>query len=236
MASVQDILDELKPLASESYARILKSHGVRDPVLGVKVEYLKQIQKRIKTDYQLANDLFATGVYDAQYLAGLIADDARMTRRDLTRWLKTANSHVLCGFAVAWVAAGSPHGHDLALEWIDAKNPDTAATGWATLGGIVAVTDDADLDVPGLKRLLDRVGKTIHRQPDRVRYAMNNFVIAAGAYVRPLTAHAVSVAKRVGKVEVDMGDTACKVPDAAAYIDKVKGRGAIGRKRKTVKC
>ena len=234
--TAQSVLDEITPLGSESYKRILMNHGVREPVLGVKIEYLKKIQKRVKTDYQLALDLFDTGIYDAMYLAGLIADDAKMTRKDLQRWLKTANSPTLCGYTVAWVAAGSNHGHELALEWIDSKDPSAAATGWSTLGCLVALTEDAQLDLKEIKELLQRIAGTIHAQPDRVRYAMNNFVISVGCYVKPLTADAIAAAKKIGKVTVDMGATDCKVPDAVAYIDKVKQRGTIGKKRKTVKC
>ena len=65
---------------------------------------------------------------------------------------------------------------------------------------------------------------------------MNCFVIAAGSYVKSLTAAAIDAAKKIGKVTVDMGDTACKVPDAAEYIEHVKARGTIGKKRKSAKC
>jgi len=51
-----------------------------------------------------------------------------------------------------------------------------------------------------------------------------------------LTATALETAKKVGKVSVDMGDTACKVPAAADYIKKVQDKGAIGKKRKSAKC
>ena len=37
-------------------------------------------------------------------------------------------------------------------------------------------------------------------------------------------------------VSVDMGDTACKVPLATAYIEKIEAAGKVGRKRKTMKC
>ena len=80
------ILDELKPLGRDSYKKILLNHGATEPCFGVKIEELKKIQKRIKMDYRLALELYDTGIYDAQYLAGLIADDARMTRQDLQRW------------------------------------------------------------------------------------------------------------------------------------------------------
>jgi 3-methyladenine DNA glycosylase AlkD len=234
--TAKEILAQLKPLGGESYKKTLQRHGAKEPVLGVKIEELKKFQKRIKKDYQLALDLFDTGVYDAQYLAGLIADETKMTKKDLKSWLKKANSQVLCGNVVPGVAADGAHGWDLALEWIDAKNETTATAGWTTLSSVIAVTEDDDLDVAELKRLLARVVKTIHDSPNRVRYAMNNFVISLGCYVRELTGEAVKAAKKIGTVTVDMGDTACEVPSAPEYIEKVRKRGSLGKKRKTARC
>lgn len=231
-----EIVTELEALGSDSYKRILFNHGVREPVLGVKIEELKKFQKRIKKDHQLALDLFDTGIYDAQYLAGLIADDARMTEDDLRRWLAVGNCVALCGTTVAWVAAESAHGRKLALEWIEATDENTAQAGWMTLNSLVAITDDARLDVAELQGLLGRVERTIHQQPDRVRYAMNSFVIALGAYVPALTEAAIAAGEKIGLVTVDMGATACVVPSAPAYIRKAQARGKIGKKRKSAKC
>src|SRR5437667_4323426 len=139
-----EIIVELKPLAKESYKKVLLNHGIREPVLGVSVEHLKKIQKRIKKDYQLALDLYDTGIYDAMYLAGLIADDTQMTKKDLQRWIANATHSPLAGSTVPWVAAGSPHGWELALEWIDSKRALTAAAGWATLGSLVSIKNDSD--------------------------------------------------------------------------------------------
>jgi 3-methyladenine DNA glycosylase AlkD len=233
--TAQDVLDEIKPLGLESYRKVMRNHGVPEPIYGVKIEELKKIQKRIKKDYQLALDLYETGIYDAQYLAGLIADDARMTRKDLQRWVKKAGS-ALAGFTVPWVAAGSPHAWELALEWIDAKREITAEAGWATLSNIVSITPDTDLDLAELKQLLQRVQKTMHQSPNHVRYQMNGFVIAAGCYVVPLTKLAMQVAEKIGPVAVDMGNTSCQVPFAPDYIRKVEQRGTIGKKRKSAKC
>ena len=231
-----DILNELKPLGRESYRKVLRNHGVREPCFGVKIEDLKKIQKRIKKDYQLALDLYATGVYDAMYLAGLIADDSRMTREDLQRWVEGANCAGLSEYTVPWVAAESSHGRELALRWIDASQESVAAAGWATLSSLVAIKEDSDLDVAELRALLARVQKTIHAQPNRVRYVMNGFVIAVGSFVKPLTDQALRTAGKIGELSVDMGGTACKVPYAPEYIKKVQQRGAIGKKRKMAKC
>ena len=234
--NAEEVVAQIEALGKESYKKVLLNHCVREPVLGVKIESLKKIQKRVKKDHALALGLYDTGIYDAQYLAGLIADETKMTRKDLRHWLATANSATLCGTAVAWVAAESAHGRELALEWIESKKETTAATGWTTLTSLVSIKDDADLDLAELKRLLQRVGRTIHQQPDAVRSAMNGFVIAVGTYVAGLSDVALQTGEAIGPVSVDKGDTACKVPYAPAYIQKVRDRGSIGRKRMTARC
>jgi 3-methyladenine DNA glycosylase AlkD len=231
-----EIVAELKPLGKDSYKKVLFNHGIKEPVFGVKIEDMKKIQKRVKKDYQLALDLFDTGIFDAMYLAGLVADDARMTRKDLQHWVEKANCSMISECTVPWVAAESNHGSEVALAWIDSSDASVACSGWATLSSLVSIKDDAELDLAKLKQLLQRVQKTIHEQPNRVRYVMNGFVIAAGSFVPALTDLALKTAAKIGPVSVEMDGTACKVPSASEYIEKVRKRGAIGKKRKTAKC
>jgi 3-methyladenine DNA glycosylase AlkD len=231
-----EIVEQLQPLGTDTYKKVLRNHGVPEPLFGVKIEELKKFQKRIKKDYRLALDLYDTGIYDAMYLAGLVADDAKMTKKDLRHWLEKAHCATLSEYTVPWVAAEGKHGHDLALEWIESGKERVAAAGWATFSSLVAIKDDTDLELPELKHLLQRVQQTIHGQPNRARHVMNGFVIAVGSYVRDLTDLALQTAAKIGPVAVDMGGTACKVPSAQEYIQKVQKRGAIGKKRKTVKC
>jgi 3-methyladenine DNA glycosylase AlkD len=230
------ILAQLQPLGSESIKRVFVKHGAKEPFYGVKITDLKKFQKKIKKDYQLALDLYDTGVGDAMYLAGLIADDAKMTKKDLQRWVKAAPWSMISEYTVPWVAAGSSHGHDLALEWIDSAKQQIACSGWCTLGSLVSVKPDDELDMPELKKLLQRVEKTIGDQPDRVRLCMGSFLLSVAAYVKELTELAIETAKRIGRIDVDMGDTSCQVPYAPEYIEKIKKRGAIGKKRKSAKC
>ena len=65
---------------------------------------------------------------------------------------------------------------------------------------------------------------------------MNGFVIAVGSYVAPLAKQAKALAKKLGKVEVELGGTSCKVPLATETIAKVEQAGRLGKKRKTIKC
>ena len=101
--------------------------------------------------------------------------------------------------------------------------------GWATLASIVCnKKDEKLLDTVLYKRLLERISKTIHSEKNRVRYTMNNFVIAVGGYCPHLSDEAIKTASTIGKVKVDMGGTACKVPDATEYITKMHDRGMLG--------
>ncbi|WP_316820307.1 DNA alkylation repair protein [Pedobacter gandavensis] len=234
--TVDEIMEELKAKGSEQIKNILLKHGVKEPFFGVRVGDMKPIQKKLKMDYQLAKDLYATGNADAMYLAGLIADDKKMTKADLQLWVEQALSNNISEYTVPWVAAGSPFGWELALDWINDKKEYIVAAGWATLGNLVALIPDDDLDVRVLKGLLERVQKEIPTAANRVKYQMNGFVISVGAYVTTLTAEAIKVASDMGVVTMDMNGTSCKVPDAEAYILKIKDKGKIGQKKKTVKC
>jgi hypothetical protein len=137
---------------------------------------------------------------------------------------------------VPWVASESKFGRELALEWMDSGDEMTATAGWCTYASLLSIKPDAELDLAEVEKLLGRVQNEIGSAPNRVRYAMNNFVIAAGSYVAPLTKKAKAVAKALGTVEVDMGDTSCSVPDACAYIDKIEKAGRVGKKRKHAGC
>jgi len=84
--------------------------------------------------------------------------------------------------------------------------------------------------------LLNRVEETIHSSLNRTKYCMNGFVIALGAAIPELTERCKEVGDRIGKVNVTMGDTSCKVPMIRTYIEKVEARGSVGKKKKKLKC
>jgi 3-methyladenine DNA glycosylase AlkD len=233
--TADDVLSELSRMGSDTYKRTFLNHGAPDSTLGVKIEDMKKIQKRVKTDHALALALYDSHVPDAQYLAGLIADPPQMTKAQLQKWAKTATWGMISEYTVAWVAAESRFGAELAREWIESKKESIAVSGWATFSSLVGIKPDEELDVPELEKLLIRVQKEIHSAPNRVRYVMNGFVIAVGSYVPALAPKAKAVAKAIGKVEVKLSG-ACKLPSALEYIEKVEKAGRQGRKRKSAMC
>lgn len=92
------------------------------------------------------------------------------------------------------------------------------------------------MDIDEIRLLLNQVKATIHKERNRVKYVMIGFVISVGSYVSALTEEAKQVAEHIGKVQVDVGNMACKVPLAEQYITKVEVKNRIGIKRKTCIC
>ena len=231
-----EIMLELSKFGNEQTKKVFTRHGAREPFYGVKVGDLKTLVKKIKTDHKLALELFNTGNSDAMYLAGLIADENLVSRKELQVWAEGAYWYMLSEYTVPWLAAESQYGWELALEWIESPEERIASAGWSTLSNHVSLRSDEELDLDKLSELLDRVSINIHQSQNRVRFTMNGFVIAIGSYVKGLTDKANEVATSIGKVSVDVGGTSCKVPLATAYIKKIENKGYIGKKRKSARC
>lgn len=233
-------LDEtMKALAAKASAttkRTLMRHGAPEPIFGVRIGDMKPIRKQIKGDQALAMQLYATGNSDAMYLAGLVADGRKMTRTQIERWVKTSVWHMHSGTTVPCVAAEHPDAIEIALKWIDSPKESIAESGWATLSNVVTTTADEKLPIKQIEALLNRIMKTIHSSQNHVRYAMNNFIICCGTFVAPLADNAVAAARKIGRVEVDMGNTDCQVPDAESYILKSRRGLPVAPKRKTTRC
>jgi 3-methyladenine DNA glycosylase AlkD len=234
--TTDEILKQLQQLGQESYKNVLLKHDIKEPLYGVKIEELKKIGKKIKNGHDLSLKLYDTGVYDAMYLAGLMVEPEKMSATELQQWAEQANAPVLREYTVAWVAAESKHGMKKALEWIKSKNENLASTGWATLSNVIALKEDSELDIPLLTSLLQQAAKSIHSSPNRVKLAMNSFVIAVGTYVKDLNELAKQTSRQIGKITADMGDTACKIPSSLEYIEKAEKKNAIGKKKKSARC
>ena len=240
--NAEQMMQELEALGSAQTQKIWTNHGAKGPMFGVKVGDMKTLIKKLKKatgkkeDQALASALYATGNVDAMYFAGLIAEPDVITPEELDRWAHDATFYMVSEYAVAGTAAESPHGWALGLRWIESDVPHVACAGWATLAGCLAVRPDEALDHDKIRELLLHIQEHIHGARNRVRYTMIGFVISVGCYIESLCPLAKEVAEAVGKVQVNVGKTSCKVPFAPDYIDKVVKMGRLGKKRKMVRC
>ncbi|MFC5466151.1 DNA alkylation repair protein [Lederbergia graminis] len=232
----EEIMIKLEELGSEQTKKIYQNHGVKEPYFGVKIGDLKKIVRFVKKDHELALKLFESGNHDAMYLAGLSVNPKLMPKETLQNWAKQAYWYMIAEYTVAQVTAESGFALELAREWMESEEEMIAVCGWSTYANYLSITPDENLDVEEIRSLLNQVRNTIHEERNRVRYVMNSFVLAVGTYVEELNEEAKQVAEAIGKVHVDVGNTACKVPLAIDYIKKVEAKNRVGMKRKTCIC
>ena len=103
-------------------------------------------------------------------------------------------------------------------KWTVAKGEMIGCAGWHVLASLAR--ENSDLTDAYLEKYLKTIESRVHGSRNWVKYAMNNALINIGVRNPALEKRAIATAKRIGKVEVDHGETGCKTPDAAAYIKK----------------
>ncbi|MGH2351210.1 MAG: DNA alkylation repair protein [Chloroflexota bacterium] len=223
MAEFDEVMDELRSLGTAQNVKIYRRHGAGEDVFGVSYADLGRLKKRLKVDHPLARALWQSGNHDARVLATMIADPAQMSEADLDAWLADLESYVLAG-AVADLASQTPGVKDRMERWTSSDEEWVGRAGWLLAGYLAQ--QDATLPDAYFEDLLSRIEARLHGSKNRMRDAMNSAIIAIGSRNRHLEQRAKAVAQRIGKVEVDHGQTGCKTPDAISYIDKVWARKA----------
>lgn len=223
--SLKEVMKELKRMGTAQNRKVYARHGYGENMFGVSFANLRKLGKRIKRDHALAQQLWATGNEDARQLACMIADPAAMTSADLDAWVSDIGHYCLADVFSKEVAARSPLSSKKSSTWMRSKTDFTGQAGW-DLVALLAM-DEADTPDATFEKHLATIEKKIHRASNRTKHAMNGALIAIGLRNERLKKLALAAAGRIGNVDVDHGETGCKTPDAAAYIEK-----AISRKRK----
>lgn len=228
----------LKAGGSEQTRKTYARHGV-DPAMAFGVSYaiIYKLAKQAGADQALAGRLWASGNHDARVLATHVADGQSISASTLEAWMKACRNYVQMD-AVSTLAMRTPHAGDKARQWIDSKDEYIAAAGWNVVAGLaMAGTPDGTAgrvkkqesaagvwDDGKFKQVLARIEREIAGAKNRVRHSMNNVLISVGLRGGAMREAAIAAAKRIGKVDVDHGDTSCKTPDAIEYIKKVEAR------------
>lgn len=234
--TLEAVMSELEALGKERIKKLYVGRGAREPLYGVATGAMKPLFRKIKKDQALAEQLYATGNYDAMYFAGMIADPKAMTEADFDRWMKSAYFSMLSDYVVAVTLAEADCAQSVADRWINSGEELTMSAGWACYEWLLGWRPDDAFDGEKLNTMLERVVSSIHSQPDKTRHAMNNFVIAVGVSYRPLHDEAVKAAEAMGKIVLPAAKGECALASALEAIQKAKVKGQLGFKRRAVRC
>jgi len=230
------VMQELEALGKERTKKMYMSNGAHEPLFGVATGAMKPIAKKIKIDQALAEELYATGNYDAMYFAGVIADPKAMTVEDFNRWIEAAYFYMLSDYVVAVTLAEAPIAQEVADAWIASGEELKMSAGWSCYCWLLGNRKDSEFSESKLANMLDVVKNTIHDVPERTKSAMNNFLYTVAISYVPLHEQAVATAQAIGPVEMKRDNKKSTQLNAYETIQKEIERGRIGFKRKYVRC
>lgn len=231
--NINEVMQELEALGKERTKKIYLSNGAHEPLFGVATGAMKPMAKQIKKNQPLAEQLYATGNYDAMYFAGIIADPKAMTQADFDRWMDAAYFYMLSDYVVAVTLAETDIAQEVADQWIASGEELRMSGGWSCYCWLLGSRKDTEFEEDKIKQMLEQAAQTIHTAPERAKIAMNLFIYNVAISYVPLHDLAVQTAKRVGPVEVGLKS---KQLSASDNIQKAVDRNQLGFKRKYVRC
>lgn len=232
----ETVMQELELLGKERLKKMYISNGAREPLFGVATGAMKPMSKSIKINQPLAEQLYATGNYDAMYFAGIIADPNGMTESDYNRWMDDAYFYMLSDYVVAVTLSESTIAQEVANKWIQSGEELRMSAGWSCYCWLLGNRKDVEFSESKISDMLDYVERTIHESPERTKSAMNNFIYTVGISYVPLHEKAIATARAVGIVEMKRENKQNSYLNAYESIQKELDRGKLGFKRKYVRC
>lgn len=232
----ETVMMELEALGKERTKKNYLSNGAHEPLFGVATGAMKPIARKIKINQPLAEELYATGNYDAMYFAGIIADPKAMTEADFDRWMDAAYFYMLSDYVVAVTLSESDLAQAVADKWIASGAELRMSGGWSCYCWLLGNRKDHEFSESKISAMLDVVKNTIHDAPERTKSAMNTFLYTVGISYLPLHEKAIETAKEIGIVEVKRDKKKSSFLNASETIQKEIDRGKIGFKRKYVRC
>lgn len=236
MMDFKTVMQELEALGKERMKKIYLSNGAHEPLFGTATGAMKPIAKKIKISQQLAEELYATGNYDAMYFAGIIADPKAMTESDFDRWIDAAYFYMLSDYVVAVTLSESDRAQEIADKWIASGQELKMSAGWSCYCWLLGNRSDNEFSESKISTMLDLVKNTIHGSPERTKASMNNFLYTVGVSFSPLNEKAIETAVEVGIVEVKRENKKNSFLNAYESIQKEMDKGKLGFKRKYVRC
>ncbi len=216
-ASLAEVMAELAALEDPRAREVNERHGDDH---GVNLSKLRAVAKRLKTQQDLARELWNTGDTAARLLSLLICRPKAFAKDELDSMVRQAKTPKVNDWLVNYVVKKSPHCEELRVQWFSDADPVVAAAGWAlTSERIVKKPEGLDLD-----QLLDLIEADMKDAPERLQWAMNNCLAQIGIEHPGHRSRALSIGERLEVLKDYPTPPNCTSPFAPIWINEMVRR------------
>ncbi|MFI5801591.1 DNA alkylation repair protein [Streptomyces sp. NPDC051561] len=215
--TVAEVMAELAGLEDPKARAVNEKHGDDH---GVNLGKLRAIAQRLRTQHELAQQLWATDDTAARLLALLVCRPKAFTRDELDVMIRETRAPKVHDWLVNYVVKKNRHTEELRLAWLADPDPVVAGAGWALTTDRVAKKPEG-LDLPGL---LDTIEAEMKDAPDRLQWAMNHCLAQIGIEHAEYRARALAIGERLGVLKDYPTPPNCTSPYAPAWITELVRR------------
>lgn len=219
--TVAEVMDELSALEDPRMREVNARHGDDH---GVNLSRLRALAKRLKTQQDLAQQLWTTGDTAARLLAILICRPGSFGRDELDTMLRSARAPKIQDWLINYVVRKNPHTEELRVLWSADADPVVASAGWALTADRVAKNAEG-LDLAGL---LDIIEAEMKDAPERLQWAMNTCLAQIGIHHPEHRERALQIGERLGVLRDYPTSPGCTSPFAPAWINEMVRRQGAG--------
>ncbi|SDL25455.1 3-methyladenine DNA glycosylase AlkD [Arthrobacter sp. ov407] len=214
---VAEVMAELDALEDPRAREVNEKHGDDH---GVNLGKLRALAKRLKTQQELARQLWETDDTAARLLAILICRPKAFERDELDVMMRQARTPKVHDWLVNYVVKKNPHSEELRLAWSADPDSVVASAGWALTTERVAKNPEG-LDLAGL---LDAIEAEMKNAPDRLQWAMNHCLAQIGIEHAEHRARAIDVGERLEVLKDYPTPPNCTSPFAPIWITEMVRR------------
>lgn len=215
--NVSDIMQELGALSDEAVIKVNARLGDHHTV---KLGELRTLAKRIKTDHDLARELWRTGDADARLLATLVCKPKAFSADELDAMVWEARYPKLLDWFVGYVVAVSHHAEGLRLRWMEAADVLVGRAGWSlTTTRVVKHPDGLDLSA-----LLNQIETEMKAAPAQKQWSMNHCLAEIGIRNPDLRTRAIDIGERLEVLKDYPASPGCTPPFAPVWIAEMVRR------------
>ncbi len=218
--TLKDALAQLESLGNEKVRAYNIRNGAGDNQFGVKLGDIRKIAAKIKTDDKLAGALWKTGNIDAQLLAILLLTPKSLSRDEMDRMVRSANTAQVAEWLSSYVVKNHPDKESLRQSWMEDDDRWAARAGWALTSGRISKSPHG-LDVPAL---LNRIESEMKDAAPEVQWTMNYCLAGIGIHFPKLRKRAIAIGEKLGIYRDYPVSKGCTSPFAPIWIDEMVRR------------
>lgn len=218
--TVQETMARLEALSDDKVRRYNIRNGVGDNQFGVKSGDLRALAKEIRTDAELAKQLWATQNLDARMLAALVTKAKSLSIDELETMVTEADNAQLADWLNSYVVKAHPSKEELRLKWMDSDDAWLSRSAWSLTTDRVA-KDPGGID---MSHLLDRIEKEMAGAEEPARWTMNFCLASIGIHHSEHRQRALQIGEAVGAYRDYPVSKGCTSPYAPIWINEMVSR------------